>query len=182
MDAVVAIIAALIGGVLSAFGAWLAIGRQLSANREQQKRTATELFVFVLEQQLSTLDDLIAYRSANGGNINYLYLSAITSTQQLFERNREWLVWVAGRSVRKKILDATMHIAIWADQVKNAASAEDDANYRLSCLNSGEPVYLQVQQQVQQYRSNKDSLFTFAPTLQANLNDALKTLSEKRDV
>ena len=177
MDAVVAIIAALTGGALSAFGAWLAIGRQLNHQHDTYRRVARDFFSFICEKHSENIQQLIEFRSAKAGYIDYIYLEAIRSDHQMLERNREQLVWVDDRNLRTRLLNAALQVSTWADQVRNAALAEDQSLAAQNASHEGSKEYIEATNYLQVARNMKDRLFEKAPLLKAEFSSLAAVLN-----
>lgn len=111
----IALIAALLGGLLSGFGAWLAVGRQMKAQTRGLDEMASEFLKFYIGEQREKIDTVLKYRGSQTGQHDLFSLSLILSNYSLFERNRETLIRIKDKQLRSDILHHVLGVQTWAE-------------------------------------------------------------------
>ena len=109
---------ALVGGFLSALGAWFSIGRQIKHGQQSVDQASVELFRFLISEQQRELMALETYRSANGGAVAIIDIDRMLANYEIFARNKEWIVRIRDELVRTRIMDLITEIQIWATVVR----------------------------------------------------------------
>ncbi len=166
---IVALLGALIGGGLSAFGAWLAIGRQFILQNNNADSLARSFFSFLLEEQIRSVNSMIEYRSSNAGEIAYFDLDKLQTNYALFERNKEWLVRISDGVVRQNIVDVLSGLQIWTNLLRNQAQTVSDTQSKLVLAEAGSPNHQTYLNEVENAKGQVDGLF-------ANLSAARQQL------
>jgi hypothetical protein len=124
-------VGAVVGGTLSAVGAWVSIGRQLQASQRERGELAARLIAMILGEQSRAIDRVIKQRATGAGRIMFMDIDRVQANYGLFERNREWLIHVDEPSDRQAALDTLSEIQVLSgllrDQVQKWESAQPNA-------------------------------------------------------
>ena len=150
--------AAALGGLLSAFGAVIAIAWHANDQRKSRDRAAVDLFNHLLREQGRYLSKIGDYR-AQGGQFSFLDADKMQAVFQAFERNREWLVWIKDESLRSRIADQLSDNHLWVTIVRNVASEEQQASNLMAGLVVNSPDWFAAKTRADNALSTSNNLF-----------------------
>lgn len=180
IDWVVALVAAFIGGGLSAIGAWFAIGRQFKIQKTQIEEVARSFFASVIDENILRLENLQSYRSSNAGAVALFDLNMLIANYQMFERNREHLIRLNPED-RKALNNLISQAQTFAFALQSADQERQNADVQ-SSLPLGQAERAMVDNSREQAQQKVDELFSHLPTLLNELNAARENSSSFRGV
>jgi hypothetical protein len=101
---------ALIGGVLSIFGAIFAINEQAKKQGNDREKIALEFIEFIISEQMTRLKKLRDERLKHLESVDQYSLQLSLANYNLYERNREQLIYISDKILRKNISDLLTEI------------------------------------------------------------------------
>lgn len=174
------LIGALIGGGLSALGAWLAIGRQFKLHNHQTDHVARSFFAFLLDEQLRSVNSLIEYRALNSNQIAYFDIEKLRVNYSMFERNKEWLVRISDLNIRRQIIDAVSGLQLWTGFLLDADKGVNDAKRQLLLSEPGSPNHIATTNEIENAKGRVDGLFGNLSTVRQHIETVIASLTSNQ--